>query len=775
MIRKPILPLLILLGFLCIRPVAAQPEQGNSRKRVGVVFSGGSAYGFAHLGVLKWMEKNHIPVDYIAGTSMGALIGGLYATGMSEAEMEQQLSLIDWDDLFRSSTPHRLRTFRRKEDARDFQNDIEFGKGFASSTGLESVHSVGLLLSRLTLPYPDDISFDDLPIPFRCTSVELNSAKITRFSQGSLSQAMRASISIPLVFTTVDEDGRSYVDGGVFENLPVSTMLPGPDQPTTWKPDAVVTIRLTDEGDSSRSRADVKAASEATLGSRNSSIPSNVFDVVSRLIIAVTAENMNRSMEALQNTPGLISIPLVVRLKGISSDDFSHWRVAMAFGEAEAERHRAEFTPFRLSDTEWQNYLTQKSRKRRRSMKPALVTVVPQDPSRKLDPRLSNYIQTKVRKYVGRDFTIGTDSNRDSNTRDLNHDLDDLMGTGIFESISYNQMILGGKPALAIRPKEKTYGPPFFLANLEIDSGDTDNVQTTFHVRMNSLGRGLDATDEYRTDVYVGSRRELHWEWYRPVPVRPIFLLPFAYTRKEERSIYAAGITGATFSTDETSAGIDAGLDLGRFSQVRAGQQFGHRDYNNHGITILSNDSAGLSATTFQYVYDGQDDPIVAHSGVYGLINGDWYEKAPATSDGYGQVSGEARDAFPISHKEVIQATVAGGIQTNGKAPLEEQFTLGGPFRMAANFPGELRGESYRFTSIGYLRQLTPRLTLLGGAFQVGGWFEQGLVRTDGQSTRRRDINVAAFAPTHFGPIVIGASIGDAGKKRVYIQFGHLL
>ncbi len=335
-------------------------------------------------------------------------------------------------------------------------------------------------------------------------------------------------------------------------------------------------------------------------------------------------------------------------------------------------------------------------------------------------------------------------------------------------------MTLGNKPVLAIRPKEKPYGPPFFLTNLKIDSGDTDNVQTTFHVRANFIGRGLDASDEYRTDVYLGSRREVRWEWYRPLPYRPLFVMPSAYTRKIERGIYLPAIAGASFATDETAVGVDLGVDLGRSSQLRLGERVGKRSYTPRGVPLLPNDRGNIVATTLRYVYDNQDDPIVPRAGLYSVLHGEWYQKAPASPDGYGQVSAEGWHAFPLSRRETIHAALSAGEQTSGRTPIAEQFVLGGPFRLASAFNGELRGQRYRFGTLGYVRQMTPRFALLGGAFYLGGWYEQGMVESAGQHTSRRDIHLAAFAPTLVGPIVLGAGIGDAGKKRIYVRFGRL-
>ena len=746
------------LAFLLSTPFAHAQDASPSddRPKVGLVLAGGAAYGFVHLGVLKWMEQHRVPVDYIAGTSMGSLLGGFYASGMSVPEMERQLTAIDWDDLFRGATPHRLRTFRRKEDTRDLQNNFEFGRGFTTQTGLDAIHPVGLLLSRINFPYPDDIKFDDLPIPFRCTAVELNSAKVTRFSEGSLWLAMRASMSIPLAFTTVEENGRSFVDGGVFDNLPIDTMI-GPNRPDGWKPSAVVSVRMVEDAEKPNGNAETKPTSNTESGSTGKSTPSNILDVVARLIVAITSENTDRSLALADKTPGIVSVPILAKIHGFSTEDFTAWRAIEAVGFAEAEKSKDILLKYQLSEADWKTYLARKAARRHRTVKPVRVVIAPQDLSRKLDPRLQTFLRTRLNKYANRTFNIEPDVRRDPNSDALARDLNDLTGSGIFESISYNQMTLGGKPALAIRPKEKPYGPPFFLTSLLVDSGDTDNVQTTLHLRTNFLGRGIDATDEVRLDFFVGSQRELRAEWYRPTTIKPVFLLPYAYTRKEQRSLYAGGATGANFSVNEAAVGIDAGLDLGRFSQFRMGQLIGKRDYSSYGASTLPNDRGTVNATTFRFVYDGQDDAIIPHAGLYSIVRGSFYHKAPSAPDGYGQVYAQAWQAFPLSRRDILHVAVTGGKQTNGVAPIGEQFTLGGPFRLTAYFNGELRGQNQAFGTIGYMRQMTPRFSLIGGAFYLGAWYEEGIVQTTGiGQTRRRDVHVGGFAPTHLGPLALG-------------------
>src|ERR1035437_4656561 len=176
----------------------AAAASGSQRPRIGLVLEGGRALGLAHVGVIKWLEENRIPVDVIAGTSMGALIGGIYASGESPDQIDTLLHGIKWNEVLRGVTPYRDLSFRRKEDRRDYPNAFEFGlkQGTQFPSGFNSGQQVGLILDRVGLPYSEMKSFDELPIPFRCVATDLISGKPYVFDQGSLARAMRASMSL---------------------------------------------------------------------------------------------------------------------------------------------------------------------------------------------------------------------------------------------------------------------------------------------------------------------------------------------------------------------------------------------------------------------------------------------------------------------------------------------------------------------------------------------------------------------------------------------------
>src|SRR6476661_481552 len=213
-----------------VQPVRAQSADDSGqqprRPRIGLALGGGSARGIAHIGVLRWFEEHHIPIDVIAGTSMGGLIAGAYASGMTPDEITALMKNADWDLMFLSDSPYKYKTIRRKQDKRLFPSQLEFGLrgGLKVPGGLNPGQQVSLMLDQIALPYYDLKSFDDLPTPYRCLATDLRKGEAVILGRPPLARAMRATMAIPGVFTPVNWDDWLLVDGGALNNIPVDVV-----------------------------------------------------------------------------------------------------------------------------------------------------------------------------------------------------------------------------------------------------------------------------------------------------------------------------------------------------------------------------------------------------------------------------------------------------------------------------------------------------------------------------------------------------------------------
>jgi len=216
--------ILILLAGLAPAGAWADVSAPEARPRIGLVLSGGGARGMAHVGVLQILEELKIPIDCVSGTSMGAIVGGLYAAGMSPAEMEKLVTSMEWNQAFRDRPPPNELAFRRKRDAADYLINFDLGYkdgGFTIPKGLLQGQNLNLILKSLLLHTEDTTDFDKLNIPFRAVATDIETGEAVILDKGELVRALRASMSIPALFAPVEIDGRLLVDGGVANNLPI--------------------------------------------------------------------------------------------------------------------------------------------------------------------------------------------------------------------------------------------------------------------------------------------------------------------------------------------------------------------------------------------------------------------------------------------------------------------------------------------------------------------------------------------------------------------------
>src|SRR5512145_453114 len=213
-------------GVLLLPAIDAQAGQpvADGQPRVGLVLSGGGARGMAHVGVIRVLEEMKIPVHCIAGTSMGAIVGGLYAAGMSPDEMEKMVTSMEWNEAFRDKPPPSELSFRRKKDAADYLINFDLGfkdGGFSIPMGLLQGQNLNLMLKTMLFHTEGIDDFNKLNIPFRAMATDIETGDAVILDKGDLVKAIRASMSIPALFAPVEINGKLLVDGGIANNLPV--------------------------------------------------------------------------------------------------------------------------------------------------------------------------------------------------------------------------------------------------------------------------------------------------------------------------------------------------------------------------------------------------------------------------------------------------------------------------------------------------------------------------------------------------------------------------
>src|SRR5580704_5482010 len=441
----------------------------QQRAKIGVALEGGGALGLAHIGVLQWFEDHHIPVDYIAGTSMGGLVAGLCATGKTPQQLANFVSAQNWDIIIGGKTPYEDLSYRRREDQRAFQNPIVVGlkHGLTLPAGLNAGQQISMLIDHETLPYSQSESFDDLPTPFRCVATELVSGKEEVFSSGSLQQALRATMSIPGVFSPVRDGEKIYVDGGLVGNLPTHVVR-------KMGADIVIAVHL-----------DVAPANPKDIQS--------LFSVLGRSVDVVVHENELRGLAAAD-------LIVNVNLHDYNSLDYNKSKTIIGLGTKAADEKQRILTPYSLDDAAWRDYLqAKKVRERHTIPTPQFVKVDGTNPQ--TARQLENFLQAVVGKPIDEDK--------------LEKLLTRLTGIGKFDAADYRLAIKDGQSGLLITVHEKPYAPPFLNLGFSIDGSESDDVTFTQLARLTFMDVA-GYRSEWRTDLQFGNTYGVESDLYRP-------------------------------------------------------------------------------------------------------------------------------------------------------------------------------------------------------------------------------------------------------------------
>lgn len=703
----------------------------TSKEGIGLVLEGGGALGFAHIGVLQWMEEHHIPVDYVSGTSMGGLVGGLYASGMSPDEIKAFVRQIDWPTVLSGQVPFPALSYRRKEDKLAFPNRLEFGiqKGITLPSALNSGAAVGLLFDRAMLPYWDLKSFDDLPIPFRCVATELNTGQSHVFEDGSLSQALRATMSIPGMFAPVHHGNEIYSDGGAVDNLPV---------------------------DVARSMgAKVVISSYLNVGPPHPESLNSLTGVVGRNVSIMVAAN---EVNSLKNSDIIISSDV----SKVGTLDFQKNDDIIPLGYKAAQLMAPDLEKYALNDADWSAYMEQRQARRRKLVPiPQFVDVYGVSGMQQSD------IQARFQKYVGKPV----------DPTQLEKTIGDLQGSGLYSTINYNITEENGKTGLLIRPRNKSWGPPFMNLGLPIQANDVNDVELGVGVRatfFNLAGPG----SEIRLDGQLGQPAVLSGELFKPLQAGSrVFIAPHAYLTRQTNPYYQGDQQLEQYRENRNGLGVDLGYLFNSRTELRVGEDVQwfneHRTIGSGGIQEFS---LVPLVTRVRFQYLGQDDMMVPTRGSVATIAYHYFTDQPNTSGGYSQMSGKLEHFIPVKSRGILFAQAQGGTSFGANNLGLAGLTLGGPLRLSAYARNELLGTDYFLGQVGYLHRLTQLNPVFADAVYAGGVYEIGKMyggNTQTPSTPN-DVAAAIVVKTLLGPLFGGVSIGDRDHRRWYFGIGRV-
>ena len=722
-------------------PLAAAPEQDPAppaqapatRPKIGLALGGGGARGVAHIGVLRVLEKLHIPIDYIAGTSMGSIVAGLYACGYTPDQMEKLIGSLPWDTLFRDAPERKDQSFRQKEDDFEHLMPFEFGLnlkkgGLILPPGLIAGSKLGFVLETATMPCSSVTNFDQLRIPFRAVATDIQTGQPYVMSSGNLARVIRASMAIPAIFTPVEIDGHMLVDGGESENLPVQTVK-------AMGADIVIAVNVGSSG------AEIAAK------------PTNVGGMISRLIDLPLQQNTMASAK-------LANVVITPNLEGYTSADFNKGlkMIPLGFRAAMADKGKLE----RWSVPE-SVYAPWKQRHDETLPPPPTIDAVVIDPVPGIDPRRLEYL---VHSKPG-----------PLDTKTLGQDLKRIYSIGAFEIVSYTIEDDGNRHILRITATPKSWGPTYLKLGLFLgtDFQDTTQFGVTALVdatEMNSLG------GEWKATATIGQPIDLKTRYFQPLTYRThLFLSPFAGWQQDTTDVFLNEVALGTYQVSRAAVGMDLGYDFGTWGELRVGYARGwgkgRRKVGSPDFPDLDWDEGGLSA---RMRVDQLDNVNVPHSGFF--LDANYVGNRPglgATSS-YDELFGRAAGVQTIGRWTGL-AKVEGGTGLGSPIPFYDEYRLGGLFRLSGRPEGQLYGNTYALAALLLYYRLTDTegvivKNLSIGVSAEGGntWAFQAPVSWAGM---KHAGSVYIIADTLIGPFFIGYGRSGSANNSAYLYLNR--
>ncbi len=707
------------------QPAAHAPASQDARPRVGLVLAGGGAKGGAHVGVLKVLEELHVPIDCIAGTSMGALVGGGYASGIPAAGLEKFVTGIDWKSVVGGVGQRDLQTIEQKRAGVTYSNNIEMGlkdKRVVLPAGIVNTSSIEDLLRTYVARARAQADFDKLPIPFRAVATDMISGGMVVIDSGDLATAMRASMAIPGAFAPVQTDKYILSDGGMVRNIPV-------DVARNLCADIVIVVNLVEQ--------EVKREKLQTA-----------TQLLGRSTDVMIVANENLQLESLTDK----DIRIDVFMGDITTADFERVPETIPLGETAARAAADRLAKLAVPAEQYQAWRTAVTSGQDIEARLAAVKF---EGLERVNPA---YLETRSEVHPGDTVDtakISAEAKRMSTLQE-------------FESVSYTLTGDPANPTLEWWPKEKSYGPNYLKFDLGLygtEDGDLGFVVYGKHTRtwLNSLGA------EWRNEVQLGYFNNLSTSFYQPLDVaQRFFVEPRAFFTRSWEDVFLDNERLSRYRFSDFGGAIDLGTNLGDNAQVRIGYLFTRRDASVETGSLLlpegERDDAGLIANV---TYDSRDTAFNPTRGVAAAIEYFYTDESMGGELDWERLEAGIGMAVPV-RKDVVWMTLAGGSDVGSDLPLDRTFMLGGPGSFPGFELGELRVTDYWTASGSYLWKVKDIMTLRGQALYTG------LRLTAGQTWGRLetmipvDSPVGDLVPADFDEdeLIYGASIYLAGRTQ---------
>ena len=717
---------------------AAQPSQFckppvTDRPRIGLVLSGGGARGIAHIGVLRVLEQLRIPVDYVAGTSMGSIIGGLYATGMTSQQLEQVIQKLNFEDIFSDNTTRAERPFRRKSDDDLALFGPKFGVGPKSSLlpkGAISGQKIQFLFETVVSDRIQTNDFDELPIPFRAIAADIVTGKPVIIANGDLATAMRASMSLPGLFSPVDFAGHLLVDGAVINNLPVNVAQ-------GMGADILIAV---DVGSPLATRAELTD-----------------FVTITSQLTSIMVANNTEHQESLLTPQDVLIVPAMGN--DIGWVDFGKYRESILLGYQAAIASRDKLAPLGLSESDYTAY---------RAQIDACVAGRPIIQFVRLDNH-SRFSDAALRERIH--VAIG----QPLNDTELENDISQIYALGFLERASYRVVEEDGETGLVISVKQDERGASFIETGLDFTGVSNSS---SIDVRLGLLKTNVtDNGGEFRGMVQLGQNQGLLTEFYLPIDddMQWIVKPQLFAERRDFTQFNDQGEKLGQVQIEEWGGSLAFGREFWRHAALFVGV----RRYD--GSTRVRVGDPNVSSGPFdggEWFVDGTWDRIdnryFPSHGTYANFEYLWSRSELGADTEFEQFMGSAFTAATWGlHTFILGARL--GITESGNAPEQNLYRAGGIFRLSGFEPDELSGQDFGMVLLGYRYKLFATGWLPP---YVGMTLEYGTTaNTIGDILPDGLVNASAYMGFNspVGPLYVGYGFAEGGHRAYFLRIGNIL
>jgi NTE family protein len=712
----------------------AGPEMNDVRPRIGLALGGGGARGAAHIGVLKELERLRIPIDAIAGTSMGAIVGGLYASGRTPDELQQLVESLDWADAFDDQSKREHRSFRRKQDDAAFPIPLELGLRDGSlqlPKGLIQGQKLSLVLREQLLHVYQVNDFDDLPTPFRAVAADIETGDAHVMSQGDIGLAMRASMSAPGIFAPVDVDGHMLVDGGLVGNVPVSV------------------VREMD--------VDIIIAVDVEFPLYPPEQLQSALAITEQMLTILIRKETRRELSGLRDEDILIR----PKLGEYASTNFVDIAETIAPGAEATIDIEEQLEEYSVSEDAYRAFLAARRAYASPTARIDFVRVI--DDGDEADRVLRSHIRTEPGDAI--------DASR------LGAEAEYLFGLERYEQASYRLVQEGDATGVEFETRSKGWGPDFLKFGISIE--DDFEGSTAFNVAGRLTRSAINSSGaEWRTDLRIGTDPLLDTEFYQPLGKGSrFFIAPQISLEQTNINTFSGDSSVARYRIGEAAVGLDIGRELGRWGEFRLGA---FRGTGNARLKVgdpqLPNfdfNSGGARAT---FAVDTFDDAHIPKSGTQ--FNVEWLMSRPGLgADSNFDIVESAFDTAWSWKQNTLRFGLEYSTTIQSDNLVQDFFPLGGFLRLSGLERGEISGPHAGLARIIYYRQMDETG---GGLFDFplyfGGSLEAGNVwqtRSD-ISLDSMLINGSLFAglDTYIGPLFLAAGFSEHGETSFYLFLG---